>query len=301
MNLHASLQPKIRRTVTLIVAACVPLTLPAAAQEKPTPPETSAPASAPTNPANPAAFSYDVVSIKPFKMGPDSPMMFNSTADGLLYRGTDLMSLLMNAFPTQRPDQLSGLPDWANPSAMSDERWTFEAKMDENTAVAFKKLPLDRQREIRRSMMLQVLVDRFNLKYHKETRELPVYNLVIAKNGPKFKETPEGKQDNMMMGWGEISGDGIEFDSGLLMNLSNDSRRFVIDKTGLTGKYSFSLKWDPFAENNLPASFTDQYPQFKGRPGIRDALEEQLGLKLEPAKGPVDVFVIDHIEKPSEN
>jgi uncharacterized protein (TIGR03435 family) len=298
MKCWESLFRELSRAFVMTVIAILALTLPAAAQEKPTPPETPAPT--PTNSANPAAFAYDVVSIKPFKMEPGVPLSVGSTADGLSYHGVDLMGLMINAFPTQMPDQISGLPDWANASSISDERWTIEAKMDEETADALKKLPLDRQQEIRRSMLLAVLADRFKLKVHKETRELPVYNLVVAKNGPKFKETPTGKDAKSDYGWAEISGDDIEIIQ-IIGIMSGNTRRFVVDKTGLTSKYTLSLKWNPFEGQNVPAAFTDQYPQFKGRPGIFDALEEQLGLKLEPAKGPVDVYVIDHVEKPSEN
>ncbi|MGB6828464.1 MAG: TIGR03435 family protein, partial [Terracidiphilus sp.] len=246
------------------------------------------------------AFSYDVVSIKPFKMEPGVRIESGSTPDGLSDRGVGLVSLLMNAFPILTLDQLVGVPDWAVASRMNDDRYDVEAKMDEETATALKKLSWDQQQEIRRSMMLQVITDRCKLKYHKETREMPIYNLVIAKGGPKFKETPAGKTDGPMMGWGEISGDGISFDQGVLMNLSSEAKRFVVNKTGLTGKYTLSLKWNPYADQDVPAWFLDQYgSQFKGRPGIFDALEEQLGLKLESAKGPVDVYVIDHVEKPS--
>jgi len=206
----------------------------------------------------------------------------------------------LNAYPIQMLDQVSGLPEWANGTAMSTERFAIEAKMDEETAAALKKLPMDQQLAIRRSMMQAVLADRFNLKVHKETREMPVYNLVITKNGPKFKETPPDKKTDDNYGWAEISGDDLGI-AQIIGMISGNARRFVVDKTGLTGKYSLSLKWNPMADQDTPAWFADQYPQFKGRPDIFIALEEQLGLKLEPAKGPVDVYVIDHAEKPSEN
>jgi uncharacterized protein (TIGR03435 family) len=287
-----------RLAVVLIAVACFALSLPAEAQDKPTSPPTSTPATAP---ANPASFAYDVVSIKPYKVSPDAPVMVYSTDDGFSYRGTSLVELVLSAYPIQMLDQVSGLPEWANGTAISTERFAIEAKMDEETAAALKKLPMDQQLAIRRSMMQAVLADRFNLKVHKETRVQPVYNLVIAKNGPKFKETQAGKEIQENYGWGEISGNNIEI-AQILGTISGNPERFVVDKTGLTGKYTLSLKWNPLAGQDSPAWFTDQYAdQFKGRPDIFIALEEQLGLKLEPAKGPVDVYVIDHVEKPSEN
>jgi uncharacterized protein (TIGR03435 family) len=290
MNLITFLPLKSRRAFILNVAACLLLTLPE--QEKPTPPETSAPA------ANPASFAYDVVSIKPYKPEPGAIRSANGTPDSLSYRGTGLIVLLINAFPTLTLDQLVGVPDWAMASRTGDELYDVEAKMDEDTAAALKKLPWDQQQDIRRSMMLQVLVERCKLKYHKETRELPIYNLVIAKNGPKFKETPADKKENQTGGFGQISEDNFEMKQMPAM-LSGYARRPVVDKTGLTGKYSISLKWNPYADQDVPAWLMDRFPDSKGRPGIFDALEEQLGLKLESAKGPVDVYVIDHIEKPS--
>jgi len=175
------------------------------------------------------------------------------------------------------------------------ENYTVQAKMDEETAARFQKLSRDQQIDTMRTMMQQVLADRFKLKVHKETRQMPIYNLVIAKKGPKFKETPEGQKGNNTGGFGEISGDNIEMKQ-ISMMLSGSVRRLVIDKTGLTGNYTLSLKWNPLDGPNVSPEFANQ---FKGRPGIFDALEEQLGLKLEPAKGPVDVYVIDHIEQPS--
>jgi uncharacterized protein (TIGR03435 family) len=202
------------------------------------------------------------------------------------------MSLLYKAYPILRLEQLDGLPQWG-----LTDYYNVEAKMDEESAAAFQKLSPERQREIRPLMLQAVLADRFKLKVHKVPRELPVYNLVIAKGGPKFSETPAGKEDNVTMRWGEISGDEVAFDQGILGNFSNDTGRFVVNKTGLTGKYTFRLKWNPLAGRNLPDGFANQ---FSGRPDIFTAVE-QIGLKFEPGKGWVDVYVIDNVEQPSPN
>jgi len=283
-----------RLAVLLIAAAFLPVI--ASAQDRPIP---LAASTNPAAPANPAAFTYDVVSIKPSKQGgAGTAMQWGPTPDGFSGHSVDLGGLIFSAYPILTSSQIIGLPDWAGSSTGNGDRYDIEAKMDEDTAAALNKLPQDQQDSIHRTILQAALADRFNLKIHKETREQPLYNLVIAKNGPKFKETPAGKDENFNMGWGEISGDGIEIKE-LLPLLSGYARRFVADKTGLTGKFSWNLKWNPLSD--APAAFSDQYPQFKNRPSIFDALEEQLGLKLEPAKGPVDVYVIDHVEKPSEN
>lgn len=282
----------------MIVAAGFPLALPA--QDKPTPPETSAPTASFANPANPATFTYDVVSFKPANVGMNFTMSGHPTPDGLTFRAFGISDYIRMAFPISISDQLVGLPDWADTSRGTGDRFDLDAKMDDETLAAFNKLSRPQQQEARRAMMLALLADRCKLKYRKETREMSIYNLVIGKNGPKFKETPPDSKGGWTGGWGEISGDNIKLD-WIISNLSGQTRRVVIDKTGLSGKYSLSLKWNPLDGQNVPDSFLDQYPDFKNRPGLVDAIQEQLGLKLESAKGPVDVYVIDHIEKPSEN
>jgi uncharacterized protein (TIGR03435 family) len=294
MNVYA-LIPLKSRVVVLIATTCFPLIVSAKAQDKPPTPAT--PATAPTNSAssanlaNSAVFAYDIVSIKPYKQTGDGVSMWmNTTPDGFSFRGTDLESLVFNAFPIVTDDQLIGLPSWA-----TSDYYTVDAKMDEQTAAAFKKLPRDQGRQVWRQMMQDLLADRFQLKFHKETRELPIYNLVIAKSGLKIETTPEGKDNGYSMGSGQLKGTGIELDN-LAFSLSGQVGRIILNKTGLSGKYNIDLKWQPdsmAAGSN--SSSADPLPD------LFTALQEQAGLKLEPAKGTVDVFVIDHIEKPSEN
>lgn len=148
-----------------------------------------------------------------------------------------------------------------------------------------------------RLMLQTLLADRFNLRFHREMRELPVYAMVIGKSGPKFKESPPEKpfrsyggvngrnqytelsQATMEMLADRIAGEGID--------------RPVIDKTGLTGKYDIRLEATPeFRINNNP-----QPDDLR----IFDAIQQQLGLKLEPQKAAIEVLVVDHMEKPSAN
>ncbi len=219
-------------------------------------------------------------------------MWMNTTPDGFSSRGFDLKSLMFNAFPIVVPDQLVGLPSWA-----SSDYYTVDAKMDEETAAAFRKLPRDQNRQVSNQMMQAMLADRFKLKFHKETRELPIYNLVVAKGGLKIETTPEGKSTGYSMGSGKLSGNGIELDS-LCFSLSNEMGRIIVNKTGLAGRYNIDLKWQP---DSMAAGSSNSSSADAPLPDLLTALQEQLGLKLEPAKGPVDVYVIDHIEKPSEN
>lgn len=191
-------------------------------------------------------------------------------------------------------DQLEGLPAWAK-----SDRYAVDAKMDDETIAAFKKLPPVQRWPAMQTMLQAVLADRFQLKLHKVTRELPVYDLVVARGGLKIQPTPEGKDHGYSMGMGKLTGNGVELDS-LAFSLSNEVGRIIVNKTGLTGGYSMDLKWQP---DSMAAGAVSGGSSAAGDalPDLFTALEEQAGLKLEPAKGPADVYVIDHVEKPSEN
>jgi uncharacterized protein (TIGR03435 family) len=160
-------------------------------------------------------------------------------------------------------------------------------------------------------MLMPLLADRFKLIVHKESRSLPVYALVVAKGGPKLKEakgnaTGALPQHRMSVGFGQISGQGAPI-SDLVGALSGQNLgRKIEDRTGLVGNYEIELKWSPettqtqnfsSVEDGLrpPASAPD------AGPSIFTSLQEQLGLKLEPQKGSVDVIVVDHVERPSPN
>jgi uncharacterized protein (TIGR03435 family) len=283
MNSFLFFLPKSRHAAQIIAAAFLAFTLSAIAQDKP----------APANSANTAAFAFDIVSIKPYKQTGDGVSMWmNTTPDGFSSRGFSLKSFLFNAFPIVMPDQLVGLPPWAD-----SDYYEVDAKMDEETAAAYKKLPRDQGRQVWHQMMQDLLADRFQLKFHRETRELPIYNLVVAKAGLKIEATPEGKGNGYSMGGGKLSGTGIALDS-LAFSLSNEVGRMIVNKTGLTGGYNIDLKWQPDA---MAAGSSNSSSADPPLPDLFTALQEQLGLKLEAAKGPVDVYVIDQVEKPSEN
>jgi uncharacterized protein (TIGR03435 family) len=144
-----------------------------------------------------------------------------------------------------------------------------------------------------------VLAQRFSLHCHFETKELPVYKLVVARSGAKLTPTPaDAKNKGSVNTHGKrhrnlMEANGVAIDA-LVANLSQFLGRTVIDKTGLTGLFDFTLT---YASDTDAASADDS----ANGPSVFTALEEQLGLKLESAKGPVPVFIIDHIEKPTEN
>jgi len=152
-------------------------------------------------------------------------------------------------------------------------------------------------------MFQSLLADRFKLVLHHDTKELPVYALVIGKNGIKFKEsTGDAQQRRIMMGRGRINGEAMSMDM-LVNQLGNQLGRTVIDKTGLKGPYQINLEWTPEQAQSIggPDGGGEGRASSDTGPTIFTALQEQLGLKLESQKGPVDILVIDKIEKPSEN
>ena len=152
-------------------------------------------------------------------------------------------------------------------------------------------------------MVQALLGDRFQLNLHRETKELPVYVLVLAKGGPKFKEAkPDGDRPlNGIQGVGRGELTGLGADMGLFARrLAVVVGRTVVDRTGLTGKYDFKLQWTPDTSQAMRSPDEPPADHASG-PSIFSAIQEQLGLRLEASKGPVEILVIDHIEKPSAN
>jgi uncharacterized protein (TIGR03435 family) len=145
-----------------------------------------------------------------------------------------------------------------------------------------------------RLMLRRLLADRFNLKFHREMRELPVYAMVVGKGGVKFKENAAEKPAKS---YGGVNGRNqyMELSQGTMEMVADriGVDRPVIDKTGLTGKYDIRLEATPeFRINNNP-----QPDDLR----IFDAIQQQLGLKLEPQKASMEVLVVDHMDKPSAN
>lgn len=237
--------------------------------------------------AKPAA--YDVVSIKPSR--PGTYVWHRMTADGISMNVT-LKALIFIAYSIQTDNQLFGLPGW-----VATAPFDVEAKMDADTAASFAKLPLDEQRSERLAMLQALLTERFGLKVHHETREVRVYRLVIAKGGSKMHEIRSGEKVGVSFGRGQFTGRGITIGS-LVGYLSGTLGQPVVDKTGLNGNYDAKLRWTP--DDAAEPSQTSGAPLDSG-PSLFSALQEQLGLKLESAKEPVDTIVVDHLERPSEN
>ena len=237
---------------------------------------------------------FDVVSIKPATTAGEG--WIRPSADGLTFTGAPnrVIRFAYNLLSFQ----LAGGPDW-----MRTQNWEIRAKSD-SPDTDFAQLS-DAQRQAlwdKRMQQLQsMLADRFQFKCHMTQKEMPVYELVIAKGGTKLKEsTAEGAN----RGYISIEGHGLsQHADGKAVGLdriagvlSGPTGRMVLDKTGLTGSYDFSLDW-----TNEALAGAETPPEASSGATIFTAVEEQLGLKLQPAKGPVPVMMVDQVEKPTEN
>jgi bla regulator protein blaR1 len=260
---------------------------------------------------------YDVASIKPNKSGGNMVRMMNRP-DGLSEMGGTLQMLIENAYEIQY-FQIVGGPKW-----VSSDRYDIEAKMDSAQMERLKTLSPDESRLESKRMLQALLANRFQLVVHRETKELPGYALVIAKGGSKLHEAkpgdtypngikgPDGQPGTglMIMGGngGPVTGQGISI-ANLVRLLSQQLGRTILDETGLTGNYDFTLQWTPDehagpmpgAPQGGGARSEDAPPPDSSGPSIFTAIQEQLGLKLESRKVPVEMLVIDHVEAPSEN
>lgn len=232
--------------------------------------------------ASTTSFRYDAVTIKP---DPDGHGFFKLSLDSFSMGGMPAWVLIRNAYGVLMDSQLVGLPGWAKTEPIA-----VEAKMDADTTQALRKLPPMEQWKQSQLMLQALLADRFALKAHRETKDLPIYELTLAKGGSKMKQTsPDSGGGNANYSSGKVTAHEISIES-LAANLSFAVGRVVVNKTGLEGGYDFTLDYAP-----------DGADASDPRPSIFTALEEQLGLKLEPARGPVDVIVVDHIERPTAN
>lgn len=246
--------------------------------------------------SQPALPVYDVVSIHPHSALDDN-ISFMSRPGNFAATNASLKQLISYAFGV-RDDLISGLPGWADSA-----RFDITAKVSDFDPSAFKNLT----KEQHEAMLRPVLTDRFHVKVHTEIKTLGVFNLVLSKDGPKFKPSPPPVNDpDNPTASKRPSGTRIHnYDltatavplSALADILAQELNRSVIDKTGLTGDYDFNLKWTPDRLlNDAADDGTADRP-----PALFTALQEQLGLRLDAAKGPVETLIVDHAEQPSPN
>ena len=237
-----------------------------------------------------AQSQFDLVSVKPSAPDEHNSFMFRPLPGGLRAAGVPLKMLIMESFDV-KAFQVSGGPNW-----IATERWDILAKVDGVEG----QIPLARMRPWLQAMM----ADRFKLKSHKETKEMPVYALVVEKNGLKMA-THTGTERQFRPGDGSL----IVKKGGtaaLATWLSRQLGRVVIDQTELKDEYDYTLEWTPDPREGGPESIglPPEPPRARADtngPSIFTALQEQLGLRLVSQKGPVEIIVIDSVERPSAN
>jgi uncharacterized protein (TIGR03435 family) len=264
--------------------------------------QTSAPPLATTPPlaANPVAAAPPVFEVTTVKLNKSGNSSSDSNFDNGRFTGSNILLknlIQYQAYGIPEPRILGG-PKW-----LSTERFDIEAKADSSVGDQLRTLSHDQRRLQTQEMFQQPLADRFKLAVHWETRDLPVYALAVAKNGPSLHASKEADgSSGTSSSNGQFAARGVtltEIARALTQELSKELGRVVIDKTGIDGRYDVTLKWTPdsgtASVDSADGSATDSGPS------IFTAIQEQLGLKLESAKGPVQVLVIDHIEMPSEN
>lgn len=268
---------------------CIPaffflMAAPAGAQEAPAPqtqePQTDA-AAAPV---------FDVAAIHLHESQPhEHNSIYSSPSDGhFLAENISLIALIHWAYemPVTR---ILGAPAWADAT-----HFNIEAKANPAVDQQMRNLASDAGRHQKELMVQTLLADRFQLVTHIEMRELPIYELVAAKKGVHFGTVQEtGSSVSTRNGLIEVR----MSDSAAVLadELSKFVGRDVVDRTGITGRYDLKLQWTPDSPGTSVVT--------SGDPGLSifTALQEQLGLRLVPAKGPVKVLVVDHIAQPSAN
>jgi bla regulator protein BlaR1 len=245
---------------------------------------------------------FEVASIKPADPRFSGVSSSRDAGEGLDVRNISVRNLITLAYGL-RDFQLKGGPSWIDSEsydviakAPSGDAGRFPSSTDAaDESISHRKTRFERVQERLRSL----LAERFGLVVHHESREQPVYILTVAKNGPKLVPVssptgPPRKEE----GRGHSQGFAVPMEM-LIVTLSNATRQTVIDKTGLTGRFDYTLNWDP-ASTSLTAN-PEAPPLDSSKPNIFTAAQEQMGLHLQPGKMPVDVVVVDHVDHPSAN
>ena len=257
--------------------------------------------------------SFQVATIKASRKDDTRAAMgFSAGGRGFYTINATARDLVQEAYGLKSTDQIEGASGW-----MTTEHFDVEARMEDGQAERLQAMSMGEKIEQVRLMVQSLLRERFGLKVHKSTRESSFFELEAAKGGAKLKLTtmasadPDGvKVPHPAVGptvhWNgpgklQATGVGMEvlteqlsrmpelgFQGGFTMGI------LVVDKTGLSGMYDWTLHWSP-------DNASGERPETADAPPLFTALQEQLGLKLVKAKGPVELVVIDHLDRPSEN
>jgi uncharacterized protein (TIGR03435 family) len=239
-----------------------------------------------------ANLSFEVATIKPSNPETPGQSILVGRGGGNLFTTTNttLNDLMTFAYGVHVTQILSG-PSW-----LASERFDVMGKPEQAGIPNATQL---------RTMVRKLLVERFSLAFHNEKRELSAYTITVAKNGPKLAKNESG---GILPGFGGRGPGAIGVRNTTMAEFADFLQarvleRPVVDQTGLSGRFDFTLEWRP---ETLQSAATGPNapqlpPEVESRPNLFTAIQEQIGLKLEAGRVPVDVFVIDRVQKPSEN
>jgi uncharacterized protein (TIGR03435 family) len=224
--------------------------------------------------------SFEVATIKP--ADPSETGNFIVGGHRLVIEGQTVNDLISFAYAVHRKQIVDG-PAW-----LETERFDIDGQADLPGVANLHQI---------QEMLQKLLIDRFGLKLHRDKRDLSIYVIKVTKGGPKLAQSAANAYGlPTQSGHGQGSQQQRKFTNNSMadfaLGMQNYMDRPVVDETNLPGRYDFTLRWTP---DNVPTN------EPGAAPGIFTAIQEQLGLKLEATKGPADVLVIDHIERPSPN
>jgi bla regulator protein blaR1 len=228
---------------------------------------------------------FDVASIKPAAPGsPGGGAYLLLPGGSFVGKNLPVRRLVMEAYGVAS-FQISGGPGW-----IDSERYDIEAKTEGLAKADQLKL-----------LVQALLADRFKLEVHRETKDLPIYALIVGKKGAKIQLSAESNPSKQgFVSRSRIAGNFSMADFAKILGplLS----RSVIDSTGLKGTYALNLQWTPITGQEPPVPGVEAgAPADPNEPAIFTAIQEQLGLQLKSQKGPVDIIIIERVERPSEN
>jgi uncharacterized protein (TIGR03435 family) len=227
------------------------------------------------------------VSIRPTKEDDNTPTHITNSIHNGYFKAVNVNVKALLEVAYDIPDlRMFGGPAW-----LTTEKFSLEAKADPKVDEQIAGLSSEQRKQFKRKMLATLLTERFKVAVHTETREMPVYAMVIAKGGPKLGGT-KASVDPFPTGNDRIDvragSDALEI---LAYELSWRLGRPVLNRTGLQGRQALILRWQDDEGTTADS----------GGPSLFTAIQEQLGLKLESTRGPVPVLVIDHAERPPKN
>ena len=227
---------------------------------------------------------WEAVTVKPTDPN-DAVSHINISGRHVMIEGQSVRGMMKFAYSVQNV-QIVDAPEW-----MKTERWDVTGVPD---VAGIPNLPQFQ------SMMRKLLAERFGLTAHRQMREMPVFALTVTKGGPKMEKSaldPNGGPGNNGNGAGGVESHRYTNtampDLALMLMIYTD--RPIVDRTGLEGRFDFPLRWTKDETAAMAASTAD------APPGLFTAMQEQLGLKLEPLKAEADVLVVDKVERPGTN